>query len=208
MGSCLTNTRPLSGSRASSHRSPVGTEVNLPGPNRHAELLRDRACGLSAEPGTSHGAMKRASTTGVARPSSLPRAACGRGSFAAGPSRRPFPTPHIVARVDLGRMVNGVQPGRSGCMISQAIRSTSPRKRRKPRAELVPLSCRYLIAPSPLAFAQSIDLAAPIALASSLESLRISAAGQCSEQRDQCNETHSHNSPRASERGEEARRGR
>ena len=37
-GSCLTNTRPVSGSRASSHRSPVGTEVNLSRSNRHAEL--------------------------------------------------------------------------------------------------------------------------------------------------------------------------
>ena len=65
----------------------------------------------------------------------------------------------------------------------------------------VPLFCWYFIIASPLAFAQSIDLAAPIAPVSALESLRISAAGELGKQEDQCYETQSHNSPRASIRG-------
>ena len=65
----------------------------------------------------------------------------------------------------------------------------------------VPLFCWYFIIASPLAFAQSIDLAAPIAPVSALESLRISAAGELGKQEDQCYETQSHNSPRASVRG-------
>ena len=65
----------------------------------------------------------------------------------------------------------------------------------------VPLFCRYFIIASPLAFAQSIDLAAPIAPVSALESLRISAAGELGKQEDECHETQSHNSPRALVRG-------
>ena len=65
----------------------------------------------------------------------------------------------------------------------------------------VPLFCWYFIIASPLAFAQSIDLAAPIAPVSALESLRISAAGELGKQEDQCYETQSHNSPALSVRG-------
>ena len=38
IGSCLTNARPVSGSRASNHRSPLGTAVNLSRPNSHPEF--------------------------------------------------------------------------------------------------------------------------------------------------------------------------
>ena len=51
LGSCLTNTRPVSGSQASNHLSPLGTAVNLSRPKRpRRNLLPVPPNGRSATP--------------------------------------------------------------------------------------------------------------------------------------------------------------